>query len=81
MDNVRFVKRPHTVQRMARGDFDQLASLSLEVGAFRTRACVIEFVRRSNVSALLTDIGVCLGSFRHHDETIRTKNGGDSHSN
>jgi hypothetical protein len=48
-------------------ELGHLASLSLEVGAFCTWACVIEFVRRSNVSALLTDIGVRLGFFPHHD--------------
>ena len=56
-----------------------LAHLSLEVRAFCTWACVIELVWRGNVSALLTDIGVCVGFFRHHSQTIRTENGGDSH--
>ena len=31
----------------------------------------------SNVSALLTEIGVCLGFLRHNSQTLGTKDGGD----
>jgi hypothetical protein len=56
-----------------------LASLSLAVGAICTWACVIEFARYSNVSALFADIRVYLGLLGHHHQAIRTEDGGDSH--